>query len=227
VALKDTDNIRMVCFDLDGTLIDKTVFIWSTLHEHFASDPQKRKQAAEDYHSGRISYPDWFETDLQLLKAGGADREGISRTLSSLKLTKGARECLRTLKARGYKLGLISGSIDVVLKHFFPEQPFDHVLINSINFDENGQIAGGTPTPYDLEGKAEGLFELAGREGLSAGQCAFVGDNFNDLPVMKAAGFSVGVFVKDPKVVEAVDLHFQGDDLRDLLPHFPGAKGGF
>ncbi len=212
----------MVCFDLDGTLIDRTVFIWSTLHEHFASDPQKRKQAADDYRSGRISYPEWFETDLQLLIAGGADRQGIFNTLSSLRLAPGAKECLHTLKARGYKLGLISGSIDVVVEHFFPEKPFDHVLINSISFDESGRITGGTPTPYDLEGKAEGLCELAGREGLTAEQCAFVGDNFNDLPVMKAAGFSVGVFIKDPRVVEAVDLHFQGGDLRDLLPHFPG-----
>jgi phosphoserine phosphatase len=226
VALKETENIRMVCFDLDGTLIDKTVFIWSTLHEHFASDPQKRKQAADDYRSGRISYPDWFETDLELLKAGGADRNGIFKTLKSLKLTAGAKDCLSTLKDRGYKLGLISGSIDVVLEHFFPEKPFDHVLINRINFDQAGQIAGGTPTPYDLEGKADGLLELAKREGLTVEQCAFVGDNFNDLPVMKAAGFSIGVFVKDPQVIEAVDLHFQGGDLRDLLPHFPGPKGG-
>ena len=215
----------MICFDLDGTLIDKTVFIWSTLHEHFASDPDKRKQAAADYRAGRISYPDWFETDLELLKAGGADRDGIFKTLRSLKLTPGARECLSTLRARGYKLGLISGSIDVVLEHFFPEEPFDHVLINRIDFDESGRIAGGTPTPYDLEGKADGLRELAKREGLTAGQCAFIGDNFNDLPVMKAAGFSIGVFVKDPQVIAAVDLHFKGDDLRDLLPCFPGLKG--
>jgi phosphoserine phosphatase len=225
VALRKTENIRMVCFDLDGTLIDKTVFIWSTLHEHFASDPQKRKQAADDYRSGRISYPDWFETDLELLKSGGADREGIYKTLEKLKLTNGAKECLQTLKARGYKLGLISGSIDVVVEHFFTEKPFDHVLINSISFDERGKITGGTPTPYDLEGKAEGLMELARREGLSVEQCAFVGDNYNDLPVMKSAGFSIGVFVKDPQVIQAVDLHFQGEDLRDLLPHFPGPKG--
>jgi phosphoserine phosphatase len=226
VALKETENIRLVCFDLDGTLIDKTVFIWSTLHEHFASDPRKRKQAAADYRSGRISYPDWFETDLELLKAGGADRDKIFKTLESLKLTAGAKDCLSTLKDRGYKLGLISGSIDVVLEHFFPEKPFDHVLINRIDFDEAGQIAGGTPTPYDLEGKADGLLELARREGLSVSQCAFIGDNFNDLPVMKAAGFSIGVFVKDPQVIAAVDLHYKGGDLRDLLPHFPGPKGG-
>ena len=225
MALKKSENIRLVCFDLDGTLIDKTVFIWSTLHEHFKSDPHKRKQAAADYRSGRISYADWFETDLDLLKAGGADRDGMFRAVSSLRLTPGAKECVYALKDRGYRLGLISGSIDLVLQHFFPEEPFDHVLVNRIRFDPAGQIAGGTPTPYDLEGKAEGLKELAGRENLAVEQCAFVGDNFNDLPVLKAAGFSVGVFVKDPQVLEAVDLHLEEGDLRALLPHFPGPKG--
>ena len=146
------------------------------------------------------------------------------RAFSKLKLTPGAKECLNTLKDRGYKLGLISGSIDLVLEHFFPEQPFDHVLINRIRFDTQGRIAGGTPTPYDLEGKAAGLLELARRESLTMEQCAFVGDNFNDLPVMRAAGFSVGVFVKDPQVIEVVDVHLEEADLRALLPHFPGPK---
>jgi len=217
-------NIRLVCFDLDGTLIEKTVFIWSTLHEHFGSDPEKRKKAADDYHNGRISYADWFASDLTLLKERGANHAGMLQAFETLKPTPGSSECIQTLKDRGYKLGLISGSLDMVLDHFFPQKPFDHVLINQIHFDPEGKIKGGTPTPYDLEGKADGLIELARREGINSNQCAFVGDNLNDLAVMKAAGLSVGVFIKDPQVAKTVDIQIHESDLRALLPHFPALQ---
>jgi phosphoserine phosphatase len=117
---------------------------------------------------------------------------------------------------------LISGSLDLVLDHFFPDHPFDHVLINRLHFDPRGKITGGVPTPYDLEAKVAGLEELARREALTVAECAFVGDNVNDLAVMRAAGFSVGVNIKSPQVVQAVDLVVTQPDLRSILPFFPG-----
>jgi 3-deoxy-D-manno-octulosonate 8-phosphate phosphatase KdsC-like HAD superfamily phosphatase len=53
-------------------------------------------------------------------------------------------------------------------------------------------------------------------------QCAFVGDNVNDLQVMKAAGFAVGVNIKHPDVEQAVDHVVSGSDLKSLLDLFPG-----
>jgi phosphoserine phosphatase len=220
-----TAAVRLIAFDLDGTLLDRTVYIWSTLHEHFGSDPARRRKAADDYHAGRISYADWFHHDLLLLSERGADRAGILRAFDALRPAPGAGEVLRELKRRGYRLAVISGSLDVVLEHFFPGAPFDHVLINRLELDAEGRIAGGTPTPFDLAGKAEGLSELARREGLTLAQCAFVGDNINDLPVMRAAGFSVGVRIKSPEVAAAASLILPGDDLRELLALFPGPDG--
>ncbi len=220
-----SSDIHLVCFDLDGTLIDRTVYIWSTLHEFFGSDPVKRKQAADSYHQGKITYAEWFFSDLELLKARDADRQGMLRAFGNLVPAPGARETLSTLKERGYRLGLISGSLDLVLEHFLPEAPFDHVLINQATFDEKGRITGGIPTAYDLEGKARGLEELARREGLETAQCAFIGDNTNDLSVMRVAGFSVGVNIKSPEIAKTADLVLSEPDLRALLPYFPGRPG--
>jgi phosphoserine phosphatase len=214
-------NLRLVCFDLDGTLIDKTVYIWSTLHQHFGSDPARRQQASDDFHAGRISYRQWFETDLELLRERGANRSGILEALSQLKPVCGAHETLQILKQRGYRLGIISGSLDIVIETFFADVFFDHVLINKLRFDQAGGIAGGDPTPFDMDHKADGLAEVARREGISLSQCAFVGDNVNDLSVMKVAGFSIGVFIKDPKVAQVADVVLRLKDLRDILPLFP------
>ncbi|HUU02271.1 MAG TPA: HAD family phosphatase [Myxococcota bacterium] len=225
MALSNARDIRAVCFDLDGTLVDHTVFIWSTLHENFGTDAAGRKQAADDYRAGKISYADWFANDLRLLAERGADRKGIIAAFGSLSPAPGARETLIELRRRGYRLGLISGSLDVLLDHFFHDILFDHVLINRIQFDGRGRIAGGVHTPYDLEGKADGLREIAAREGLSLEQCAFVGDNVNDLPVMRVAGLSIGVNIKSPAVAEAADVVIDKPDLRSILYLLKEARG--
>ncbi len=222
MALAAQHDTRLICFDLDGTLVDQTIFIWSTLHEYFGSDPLRRQQAAEDFHAGRISYHDWFHNDLTLLREKGAQRDRMIKAIEPLRPTLGAHETLARLSKRGYRLAVISGSLDLVLQHFFPQAPFAHVLINQIHFDADGNIAGGIPTPYDLEGKARGLTELARREGISTADCAFIGDNVNDLPVMKKAGFAIGVNIKSPKVAEVADLVLERTDLRQLLAYFPG-----
>ncbi len=215
-------DIRLIAFDLDGTLVADTVFIWTTLHEHFGSDPVLRKQASSDFFAGRITYAQWFETDLKLLSERGATREGFLSALEKLSEIAGASETLLTLCSRGYKLAVISGSIDLVVERFFGHIPFAHVLINRIHFDAQGRPCSGVPTDYDLDGKADGLCEIARREGLAVAQCAFVGDNVNDLSIMRKAGVSFGFNIKSPEVVKAVDVVIEKPDLRELLPYFPG-----
>ena len=50
--------------------------------------------------------------------------------------------------------------------------------------------------------------------------CAFVGDNVNDLEVMKRAGFAVAVHIKHPDVAKVADVVITDPDLRAILPLF-------
>ena len=204
----------LVCFDVDGTLVDDTIFIWQTLHDHFATDPAARRRAHDDFFAKRITYADWFYRDLELLSEAGATEARIREVLDLLRPIPGAREALLDLHARGHVLAIVSGSLDIVVDHLFADVPFAHVLVNRIAFDAGGRIAGGTPTPYDLEGKADGLAELCRREGIEPSRAAFVGDNSNDVWIAKAAGLAIAFNCKSDDLRAACRIEVREKDLR-------------
>lgn len=218
-ALPDK-HYPVVCFDLDGTLVDGTVFIWQTLHDHFVTDHVVRKRARDDFFSGRISYRRWFETDLELLAERGADRDRIALMLKEkMYPMQGAHETLALLHEAGVKTAILSGSLDVVLAAFFDPSLFDVIFLNRVYFDEKGFLAGGDATLYDLEKKGAGLIEIAGRLGVHPNQCAFVGDNYNDLSAVKVAGRSIAFCPKSEELRSQADVCVEKRDLRAILPH--------
>lgn len=214
------DPYPVVCFDLDGTLLDGTIFIWKTLHEHFRTDPDRRRRAREDFFSGRIPYHQWFETDLELLSERGANRVQITEMLKkSVRPMRGALETLEALGRAGVKRAILSGGLDVVLWSFFRREVFSVVLLNKLYFSDEGLIAGGKATPYDLERKADGLFEIARRLGVEPEDCAFVGDNYNDLSAASVAGRSIAFCPKSEELRHRAHVTVDERDLRAVLPH--------
>ena len=213
---------RIVCFDVDGTLLDDTVFIWETLHTSLKTDNAARAQARDDYFAGRITYNDWFQHDLRLFREVGITRERVLEVIRrDITPMGGAYETLATLQERGYGLAIISGSIDIVLHEFFGDIPFRHVLISRIQWSDNGKLIGGEATKYDFDGKARGLLHIAKEEGLRAEDCGFVGDNFNDLEAIQTAGTGIAFNAKNDAIKEAAKVVIPGGDLRKILPYFP------
>lgn len=212
-------NYDLVCFDLDGTLIQGTVFIWQTLHDAFGTDKQRRAKAKQDFHAGRITYQQWFDHDLVLLGEAKATRERMVNALDVIHPTPGAVETLATLREAGMYLAIISGSIDLVLERFFGEAAFDEVLINRLAFDDAGRLAGGTHTDFDVDRKGEGVKEIARRLGVDVSRTAFVGDNYNDVSAAQVAGLSIAFNPRSDALSDAVDAVVTTDDLRGILPH--------
>ena len=207
----------LVCFDLDGTLVADTVFIWTTLHEHFQTDGQRREVAHRAAHDGTITYEQWIHHDLELLRQRGATRDRILALLRGLRPVPGAIETLAALRRRGHRLAVISGSLGIVIDTVLSRSLFDHILINEIAFDADGTIIGGAPTPFDLAAKADGLELVAAKEGLTPQQCAYVGDNDNDLAVLRRAGLGIAFDPKTEAVAQAAHV-VVGPDLRAILP---------
>lgn len=210
---------RLICFDVDGTLVGRTVFVWQTLHEYFDTDEEQRFQAYRDYRSGRISYDDWFESDIRLMLERGLDEQKLGEALDRLEPVPGAREVLDALADAGEHLAVVSGSLNVVLSHFGLDGYFSDILINEISFDGEGRLVGWRPTPFDLENKAAGLDWLMAKYALAPTQTVFVGDNFNDVSIAKRAGLSIAFGAASEELVACSTVQVDDSDLRNILPY--------
>jgi phosphoserine phosphatase len=215
-------QIKLVCFDLDGTLIDDTIFIWHTLHEHFQTPQETRKALAERFFSGRITYAEWAGAEVKEWMARGADRDRLISAVMGLRLIPGVHETMKALKEKGMKLAIVSGSLSFVLETAMPDYQayFDDedILINRIFFAEDGQIADMKFTEFDLDKKADGLKHLAEKHGLTLDECAFIGDHHNDVHIAMEAGLSIAFNSKSEQLDAIADHIIEGKDLTRVLP---------
>jgi phosphoserine phosphatase len=218
-AAAERSAYRLVAFDVDGTLVEgeQGKVVWQLLNQRFGGDDKVNVARYHAYQRGEITYAQWVDLDVEEWVAARATREQIADEIRrNLRLVSGARETVDALRARGYRLAVISGTLDLTLELLFPGHPFEEVFTNRIWFGADGQIAGWQATPYDMEGKAHALRAIAGRMGIPLPATVYVGDNVNDLQVMQLAGLAVAFEPKDPSVARQARAVLRRD-LRGLL----------
>jgi HAD superfamily phosphoserine phosphatase-like hydrolase len=214
---------RLVCFDVDGTLIDNLEYSWQIFHNFFKIDSKKRENAKKLFYTGKISYLEWAQHDLNLWIEKGAKKEDFIKAIrhANLKLMKGTLETLTELKKRNIKLAIISGSLSVILEYFIPDyrRIFDDLFLSWIHFDSQGNIKKIEATSFDMEHKATALRQIAKRENLALEECVFVGDHDNDLKIAKEAGLGIAFNPHSEELRRVADIVIEKKDLREILKH--------
>ncbi len=215
--------MKLVCFDLDGTLIDEFEGheYWGTLHRTIEGEVGQRKnlQRMADYKAGKISYRDWVDLDLGDFQKLGATKADFEKAAQKHALFPGAKEAVRELHARGYKLAVISGSLNIFIDFLFPDHPFDDVFANEVWFDDEGKIAGWKDTVYEDGAKHKALRMICEREGIDIKDSVFVGNYDNDIDAMEAAGFAIAFLPKSEGVRAVADVVIEKKDVREILKH--------
>ena len=212
---------RLVCFDLDGTLIDNVTFSWQVFHDYFQTDRHRREDAKKKFFEGKITYMQWAEHDISLWKEKNAKKDDFFKALKNLRLMEGAMETLHELKKSGLKLAIISGSLNVVLEKFIPNYKdfFDDVFLSRIYFDQDGSISKVEATEFDMDAKALALKKIAERENISLKECVFIGDYLNDIKIMQEAGLGIAFNCDYGEVKKAANVVIEKKDLREILRH--------
>jgi phosphoserine phosphatase len=212
----------LICFDVDGTLVEHpdNKVIWEVLNTRILGDDSVNVERFKMYSAGEISYDRWVELDVSGWVEHGAMREQVLGAVSEFNLIDGAMETVRELKNRGYRLAIISGTLDIMIETLFPDHPFEEVFTNKILFDSAGKLVSWEATPFDLHGKPVALRSLVKKFGTTLDRSAFIGDGDNDVPLLGVAGYFVAFNPRSSELEERSDVVIRNRDLRELLEIF-------
>lgn len=185
---------RLVCFDMDSTLIETEVIDELAMR---AGVGDKVKAITERAMRGEIDFDESFRERVSLLK--GLDESVMRDIAEHLPVTEGVGRMMEVLKRAGFKTAILSGGFTYFGNYLKQKFGIDYVYANELEIVDGkltgryvGEIVNGRR-------KAELLRLLAQVENIDIAQTIAVGDGANDLPMLATAGLGIAFHAK-PKV---------------------------
>src|SRR5690606_25796524 len=184
-------NRRLVCFDMDSTLIQAEVI--DRLAE-LAGVGDEVKAITEAAMQGELDFKESFTQRMQLLK--GLREDVLHDVAINLQITKGAKRLIDTLKSYGFKTAILSGGFTYFGNYLHKELGIDYVYANQLEIIDGVLTGGYVGDIVDGDKKAEYLQEIADREHININQTIAIGDGANDLPMLNLAGLGIAFHAK-------------------------------
>jgi len=201
----------LVAFDGDGTLLEG-----ETIDElgREAGCGDRIATVTARAMAGEIDFAEALRERVQLLR--GLPDAALNRVASGLRLQRGAEEMVVALRAAGLRLAIFSGGFHFLLDPLAARWGFDRVVANRLGRTGAGLTGELEGQIIDAAAKAKALRDLARECGVDPGQTVAVGDGANDLPLLRASGFAVGIAPK-PVLLPVLDAVIASRDLRALV----------
>lgn len=205
-------NIRLVIFDLDGTLTP-VESLWQYLHENFGTWEQGKATALK-YERGEISYKQWAESD-----AGywiGVSLSKITKVLDEIPYRKGAREVFEELRRRQIRTAIVSAGLSFLTDKIAKEFEADAAVSNELEAND-GVLTGRIKVRVAVNNKREIIEQIASSFRVALQEVALVGDQAFDLS--QPACLKIAFKPKNDIARRQADFVVEDDDLTQVLQY--------
>jgi phosphoserine phosphatase len=199
---------QLATVDIDGTL---TIgHGWRPIAIEFAELPAYERTNARFF--GREIGEDEHLTDLLALAAGHTIEEVVRVVDRTPRLT-GISEGIRSLRAHGIRVALLTHNPPYVLDRYRELFGFDDGDGVDAQVITGGRI--GPPLGVRAD-KASGLRRLLARAGTTAHRTVHVGDSWSDAEIFAKVGAGIALNSSQPEVRAAADVVLDTTDFRPV-----------
>lgn len=202
----------LLFMDMDSTLIqceciDEIADFMGIKHEI--------SEITERAMRGELDFSASLTERVQLL--AGLDAAVLEKVYEDcIELTDGAEILIKTVQARGWKVGLVSGGFTYFTDRFKKRLGLDYTRSNELEI-HHGKLTGSVLGDIvDAEAKRHALLEQAEIFSIPMSQTVAIGDGANDLPMIGEAGMGIAFHAK-PKVQEAAPYAINNGGLDKVL----------
>ena len=229
---RKANGIKLVAFDFEGTLavspnaegawdfVRKSS--WELIGGRLGAG-EERKKMYDAYHRGEFDYLTWAKMSVDNLKKHGLTKQKLEEiVLNDMELVHGAEKLFRELRSMGIKSAIISGCTKNIYEIFARKfnLKVDYVrMAHEFHFDGKGRLIGGTVSDFDYEGKVRVLRSICKELGISMKQCAYVGDERNDIPIFRKVGLPVAINTENEELKAAARVVIEDKDISQLIKH--------
>lgn len=92
--MSDTSNIKLICFDLNKTLIKENT--WLNLNTSMGITKQEDDEMHNNFKKGELTYKDWQKKLTNLYKKRGkATRRNILKAIMKYSYREGAKDLIK------------------------------------------------------------------------------------------------------------------------------------
>lgn len=188
----DTECIKAVAFDVDGTLIDSHV--WEELHVLFGLSREDNARMHGLYVNGTLTFREVTDhmAELYLKKTPRVMKEQADAVFKNFRLLPGAKEVADVLLKK-YPLAVVSSGLSGYVNSVAEALGIQHAYSYTSFMYSEGMFSGITYNEEtdELQAKVNALKDFGVKVAAKPEEILFVGDSINDIAGFEYTGRGV------------------------------------